>query len=339
MDRLRPRTTGSARGGARTASPRRRWPRGRSPHAPDLEPARHRANGRSPLRPRSPGPVSAPLRALRSGLATLPAHASCRNRDGRPVLSGILEASSSSRSSRVFCETLRGASLKERGLPVRGRVQGRIMLPRARGPRFRPCTTCLADPGRRLFSSFQVLFMTLFGPDVNRALSRLRRDAETMRRARGRRRLSLLRPSRPVPGCGLRSPGKLESGRTREPRGNDRDPAGTRQAPVHRHDAGLGRPAPRAHRRTVTEEDGRMDGSISNQRSDYDFTYQPTKIFYSRKILDRISRSRPDPADCQSGRIFPERVWTPERTHCYDPSPDPGSDLLLREIRECMEQA
>ena len=107
MDRLRPRTTGSARGGARTASPRRRWPHGRSPHAPDLEPARHRANGRSPLRPRSPGPVSAPLRALRSGLATLPAHASCRNRDGRPVLSGILEASSSLRSSRVFCETLR----------------------------------------------------------------------------------------------------------------------------------------------------------------------------------------------------------------------------------------
>ena len=340
MDRLRPRTTGSARGGARTASPRRRWPQGRSPHAPDLEPARHRANGRSPLRPRSPGPVSAPLRALRSGLATLPAHASCRNRDGRPVLSGILEASSSLRSSRAFCEALRERFPQGARASCPRESPGPDHAPAGGGPRFRPCTTCLADPGRRLVSSFQVLFMTLLRSGCqSSALSPPKGRGDHAEGSGGERRPPLLRPSRPAPGCGLRSPGKLESGRTREPRGNDRDPAGTRQAPVHRHDAGLGRPAPRAHRRTVTEEDGRMDGSISNQRSDYDFTYQPTKIFYSRKILDRISRSRPDPADCQSGRIFPERVWTPERTHCYDPSPDPGSNLLLREIRECMEQA
>ena len=161
MDHLRPRTTGSARGGARTASPRRRWPRGRSPHAPDLEPARHRANGRSPLRPRSPGPVSAPLRALRSGLATLPAHASCRNRDGRPVLSGILEASSSLRSSRAFCEALRERFPQGARASCPRESPGPDHGLAARGPRFRPCTTCLADPGRHLVSSFQVLFMTL----------------------------------------------------------------------------------------------------------------------------------------------------------------------------------
>ena len=161
MDRLRPRTTGSARGGACTAPTRRRWPQGRSPHAPDLEPARHRANGRSPLRPRSPGPVSAPLRALRSGLATLPAHASCRNRDGRPVLSGILEASSSLRSSRAFCEALRERFPQGARASRPRESPGPDHGPAGRGPRFRPCTTCLADPGRRLVGSFQVLFMTL----------------------------------------------------------------------------------------------------------------------------------------------------------------------------------
>ena len=81
-----------------------------------------------------------------------------------------------------------------------------------------------------------------------------------------------------------------------------------------------------------------MDRSATNDRIMILHINQ-LKFFTPEKSWIRISRSRPDPANCQSGRIFPERVWTPERTHCYDPSPDPGSDLLLREIRERMEQA
>ena len=55
------------------------------------------------------------------------------------------------------------ASLKEQGLPARGGPRP-DHAPAGGGPRFRPCTTCLADPGRRPVGSFQVLFMTLLQP-------------------------------------------------------------------------------------------------------------------------------------------------------------------------------